>query len=108
MRRPLLLLLAILPLYGQDPGFDGYLRVLRMAPGISIESRVKALDESGILLNGNGLRGWERWSAAPASVVRAPGLPERARQDANPMNLPVPCRRARSHPTIEPARSLQR
>lgn len=72
MRRLLLLLLAILPLYGQDPGFDGYLRVLRMAPRISIESRVKALDESGITLNGNGLMGWERWSAAPAIPASGP------------------------------------
>jgi len=72
MTRLLFLLVASLPLYCQELDLDSYLRVLRIAPGVSIESKVKALDELGITLSRSGLRELERRSATPAIPAYRP------------------------------------
>lgn len=72
MTRMLLLIVAALPLYCQELDLDSYLRLLKIAPGVSVESKVKALDELGITLSRSGVRELERRSAAPATPVYRP------------------------------------
>jgi hypothetical protein len=47
---------AVLPLCCQELDLDGYIRLLKIAPGTSIESKVKALDDLGITLSRTGMR----------------------------------------------------
>lgn len=56
MWRFFLLLSAVLPLCCQELDLDGYIRLLKLAPGTSIESKVKALDDLGITLSRRGMR----------------------------------------------------
>jgi hypothetical protein len=84
MIRVCLLLVAILPLFCQELDLDSYLRILRMTPGVSIESRVKALDDLGITLSRSGLRDLDRRSAAPSMPAYLPpayGTPQLRSRD---------------------------
>lgn len=72
MSRLVLVLVVILPLYCQELDLDSYLRILRITPGVSIESKVRALDQLGITLSRSGLRELEQRSAAPAVPTYRP------------------------------------
>ncbi len=56
MWRLFLLLCAVLPLCSQELDLDSYIRLLKLAPGTSIESKVKALNDLGITLSRSGMR----------------------------------------------------
>lgn len=56
MRWVLLLVAAVWPLSCQELDLDSYIRLLKIAPGTSIESKVKALDDLGITLSRAGMR----------------------------------------------------
>jgi hypothetical protein len=84
MRCCLLLLVALVPLCAQQLDLESYLRVLRVAPGSSIESKVKALDALGITLSQRGLRELAAQAAQPtAPSFSAPtyGVPQLRSQD---------------------------
>jgi len=72
MARFLLLLVALMPVCGQQLDLDSYLRVLRAAPGSSIESKVKALDALGITLSQRGLRELASPADQPTSPSYSP------------------------------------
>lgn len=61
------------PLWCQELDLDSYMRLLSIAPGVSIESRVKALDELGITLSQSGMR--ELLTRTSDSAFRFSGAP---------------------------------
>lgn len=61
------------PLLCQEVDLDGYIRLLRIAPGTSIESKVKALDEAGVTLSEAGLR--ELLARSAEAATRSSGTP---------------------------------
>lgn len=56
MRRLPIFLAFTCPLWCQELDLDNYIRLLGIAPGASIESKVRALDELGITLSQAGMR----------------------------------------------------
>jgi hypothetical protein len=73
--RIMLLLLALLPLCAQELDLDSYLRALKKAPGTSIESKVKSLENRGITLSDSALRELNRKPNASHSTMPASGSP---------------------------------
>jgi hypothetical protein len=73
MRRLSIFIALTCPLWCQQLDLESYIRLLEIAPGASIESKVKALDDLGIRLSQAGVR--ELLLSSPESGTRSYGSP---------------------------------
>jgi hypothetical protein len=77
MQRLFLLILMVIPTFAQQFDLDGYIRLLKVAPGDSVADKVKSLDSLGITLSERGMRQLSIAAAtsAPTSTTYQPAFP---------------------------------
>jgi hypothetical protein len=83
MMRIMLGLLALFPLCAQELDLDSYLRALKKAPGSSIESKVRSLENRGITLSDSGQRELNRKSNPALSMSLLQGSPRLVSPEGN-------------------------